>query len=298
VSYLALPQVGISAAKNAAVARSHGEVLIFVNDDVEPAEDFVHQHAVAQSAGHGVVLGASPWRRFDDQRVFDECVARTRMIFFYEDLRAGQCCDFRCAWNLNLSVRRELLAHQAGPFAEALRPCMYEDVELAFRLLGAEKGVFYHPAARAEHNHRYRLAGYFEREAMLGVMARELFAVNADCFRAIFGCDLAELVDRARAGLTLDVRDGRRCLSQTSRAAREPWVGGEQEELVQMLYAAHLPLKRRAFRCGLQAADDHPQWPWNDRSALASAALGNDPAFSGYRVGSVGTMSCCAARSD
>lgn len=279
VDYIVLAQVGISAAKNAAVARARGELLLFLNDDVEPVEDFVHQHATAQSSGSGVVLGSSPWRRLADQRVFDECIARTRMIFFYEELDAGQCCSFRHAWNLNLSIRRELLSGHGGPFAEALRPCMYEDVELAFRLMGMQDRVCYHPAALAEHNHRYALGGYFEREALLGVMAPVLWDVNADCFRAILGADLPELIERARMGGDFDVPDARRCLAHISRAAMQPWSGAGRESAVELLYAAHLPLKRRAFRCGLLAAIDHPDWPWNKRPALAVAALREDPAF-------------------
>ena len=109
VHYLSLPHVGISAAKNAAIRHARGDVLLFVNDDVEPAEDFVHQHTVAQSAGRHLVLGASPWKRFADQSVFDELIAQTRMVFFYADLENGSHYDFRHAWNLNLSVDRGLL---------------------------------------------------------------------------------------------------------------------------------------------------------------------------------------------
>ena len=42
-------------------------------------------------------------------------------------LEAGGHYDFRHAWNLNLSVDRELFERLDGPFAAGLRPYMYED---------------------------------------------------------------------------------------------------------------------------------------------------------------------------
>ena len=46
-----LERVGISATKNAAVAKSTGRFIIFANDDIQPEPDFVHQHALAPGRG-------------------------------------------------------------------------------------------------------------------------------------------------------------------------------------------------------------------------------------------------------
>jgi len=279
IRVLPLPRVGISAAKNAAIAQATGCIVLLVNDDVEPAADFVHQHATAQSAGHSIVLGASPWVRRPDQTLFDEALARTRMVFFYEGLEARGLYDFRHAWNLNLSVDRRLLEHQPGPFAEALRPCMYEDLELAYRLLGREPGVFYHPAARAAHRHRYDLRGYLEREVLLGVMAQELYRVNAVCARAVFGSGWPELADQARQALAMDAKDAGGTLEQLTDASVQPWTPNCYERELRLFYAAHLSLKRRAFRCGVVAALDDEQAPWTARPQRAVQALMRDPVF-------------------
>lgn len=280
LEYLKLEQVGISAAKNAAIARSQGRVLLFLNDDVEPELDFVRAHAAAQAAGHAVVLGHSPWVTYDDQTVFDEMIARTRMIFFYADLKDGRDYDFRHAWNLNLSVRRDLLPSGSPAFDEAFRPCMYEDLVFAYRLRGGAAKVHYVAAARAPHRHRHTLRGYFEREAMLGVMAPVLAEVAPECFAAIFGCALEDGVAAARAAVGLDHADKRRVLSHL-RKATAPGVTGEVDHvLLDALYHAHLPLKRQAFRRGLLAALDHPETDWRKRSSLAVEALVADAVFS------------------
>ncbi|MCB9850499.1 MAG: glycosyltransferase [Phycisphaerales bacterium] len=279
VTYLPLAPVGISAAKNAAVAAARGDVLLFVNDDIEPEPGFIAAHAAAQAAGHAVVLGASPFVRWNDQTVFDEVVARTRMIFFYGELQNRAEYGFRYAWNLNLAVRRERLSKLSGPFSDGLRPVFYDDVEFAHRVVGDETAVYYCADAYAPHRHRYTFRDYFEREALLGVMSTALAEVNPACHRAIFGASPADLLAAARTGLAVDVPDQRRALATFSQATSEYWHWALPPEYSDTLYALHLPLKRRAFRSGLVSAANNPKHPWTQRIAMAHDALRNDPVF-------------------
>ena len=274
-----LDQVGICGAKNAAVARSRGGVLLFINDDIEPAPHFIEEHTIAQEAGHPIVLGDSPWPRYQDQTIFDDLMAHSKMVFFYHHLRGGRHYDFRHAWNLNLSVRRECVEGLDGPYVELLRPVYYDDVEMAFRLMGREPRVYFHPAAKAVHNHRYTPVSYFLREALLGVMAIELNQVNPDCFKGIFSGPFDRLVAHAREGMVLDVPDRQRVLARWVDLVAEPCPGEANQELIDALYLAHLPLKRRAFRCGLIAALNQSETPWRERLALASSSLAADPVF-------------------
>ena len=48
VRMLALERVGISAAKNCAFRESTGDLLLFLNDDVEPAPTLVSEHLKAE----------------------------------------------------------------------------------------------------------------------------------------------------------------------------------------------------------------------------------------------------------
>ena len=291
LEYLRLKQVGISAAKNEALARSQGSVLLFLNDDVEPEPDFVRAHADAQDAGHAVVLGHSPWAAHDDQTLFDEMIACTRMIFFYADMKDGEDYDFRHAWNLNLSVRRDLLSGGCGvgggvdgggsaAFEEAFRPCMYEDLVFAHRLMGGATKVHFVAAAQAPHRHRYTLRGYFEREAMLGVMAPVLAEVSPECFASIFGGGLEHCVGAAQSAVGLDHADKRRTWAHLRLATCQPAPVDVEQPLLETLYHAHLPLKRHAFRLGLLAAMDHPETHWQQRSRLAMDSLEGDTVFS------------------
>ncbi|MCA9252733.1 MAG: glycosyltransferase family A protein [Phycisphaerae bacterium] len=281
VRYLRLERVGISAAKNAAVAASLGDVLLFVNDDVEPCANFVQQHADAQAAGHRVVLGYSPWAHYPDQKIFDEMIARTRMVFFYSDLKRGHSYGFRYAWNLNLSVERSRVDRLVGPFSESLQPVFYDDVEFAHRLIGDEACVFYESNARAMHRHRFTIESYFEREALLGVMAHSLQEVNEACFRAIFSVGLDDLIRAAEHAVDHDVTDEMRALATVTDLAACRIDHPVDERLVRALYAAHLPLKRRAFRLGLLARYAAPDCDWRDYADLVRRSLTADAVMGG-----------------
>lgn len=280
---LALDQVGISAAKNAAIAEARGDFLLFVNDDVEPAADFVQQHLVAQRSGHPIVLGASPFKSIANPTLFDECIAHTRMIFFYGGMQAGSSYGFRHAWNLNLSIDFGLLDRTTGPFADAFRPCMYEDLELAFRLMGSDNRVYYYAAARAVHNHRYTFGEYLVREVMLGIMAHELHRVNPACAVAVFGSPLAVLLPKAEAALQTDQADAAGALAALIELAERPFTPDCDAAMIDLFYRAHLPLKRRAFRRGLLAAADCPDITWQDRFNLARRAMMQDQVLSQTR---------------
>ncbi len=276
VRYLQLDRVGISAAKNAAVAAARGDVLLFVNDDIEPNPEFVQKHADAQAAGHEVVLGYSPWAIYPDQTILDEMVARTRMIFFYSDLKRGHSYGFRHAWNLNLSVKRSLVDRLSGPFSESLQPVFYDDIEFAHRLIGDEACVFYEPDAVALHRHRFTIDSYFDREALLGVMAHSLHCVNDVCFRAIFAKSLDELVRAADQAIKFDVSDETRALATVCDLAGYAVSHPIDERLIRAMYAAHLPLKRRAFRLGLLARQAAPGRDWREYPQLAKESMATD----------------------
>lgn len=256
-----LPQPNIAAAKNAALDRARNPLLILINDDVRLDPDFVAQHVAAHRAlgASAMVLGRAEWRVFADETVFDLMIRRTPMIFRYEKLRPEAWHDFRCAWNLNLSLPRRALG--AERFDPGLGPFFYEDLELAHRLQQCDGlRVWYAPRARCVHEHRYTLEGYLERERAQGAAAVRLWRCRPDCFRAIFSTGLdAAYVEYCRAYLRHESPRESELRDLFERLAPLPagaLAGDEsvREELVQALYHAHLPLKRLVFRRALVSA--------------------------------------------
>jgi GT2 family glycosyltransferase len=256
-----IEQAHIGAAKNVALDRAQGEWLILLNDDVILEPDFVEAHLAAhrQAGQPAMVLGRSPWRWYEEETVFDRMIQTTSMIFFYDNMKAHAWDNFRHAWNLNLSLPRHPVERLR--FDERLGPFFYEDLELAFRLerqLGLR--VWYAPQAVLLHDHRYTLDSYLAREFAMGQAALRLWRCNPDCFRAAYRADLdatyvgfcRQYVEREGAR-EAELEASLRAVVERPLAELGP-RGELRRDLIRVLYHAHLPLKRLAFRRGLLSA--------------------------------------------
>ncbi len=272
-----LPEANICAAKNRAFDYATGAWIILINDDtfVEPGFVAAHLAAHRRLERPGMVLGRSVWKTYDDETVFDRMIAGTSMIFFYDRLAAGGWHNFRHAWNLNLSFHRRYM--QEVRFDERLKPVNFDDVEWAYRMEEIHGlKVWYEPGAVSLHDHRYTLDGYLHREYHLGQMAALLWRCNPDCFRAIYGADLdAPYLEYCRRYVEIEGRGEGELRARLGRIVSAPaselTVGGLwRGELLALLYDAHLPLKRLAFRRGLLSAvrEARPAVPF-ERVAVA-----------------------------
>jgi glycosyltransferase involved in cell wall biosynthesis len=253
-------EASICAAKNRALDLARGQFVILLNDDVRLSPGFVAAHVKAhEELGQAaLVLGASPFAVYADETLFDRLIAETSMIFFYDRMQPHRWYNFRHAWNLNLSFRRQDAA--GVEFDERLVPVNFDDVEWAFRL-ERERGlqVWYEPAASLLHEHRYTLDSYLAREGHLGRMAAQLWDCNPACFEAIYGRDLSGMVETARkfvaerAGEAQELREA--LVALLARAATAIQVSDAAlRELIRVLYIAHRPLKRFCFYRGLLEA--------------------------------------------
>lgn len=251
-------EANIGAAKNLALERASGEWILLINDDVRLRPDFVTAHVATHRGLHkpAMVLGLAKWQRYPDETVFDRLIQTTSMIFFYDRLKPYHWYNFRHAWNLNLSVARRYC--ESVRFDPELKPVNFDDLEWAFRM-EREHGlrVWFEPAAVALHDHRYTLDGYLARETHLGRMAVRLWQCNPDCFRGIYNSGLDDaFVEYCRQYVA---REGARETEQRAsfrRVVERPTAElaptrGLQGELLRVLYDAHLPLKRLAFRRGV-----------------------------------------------
>lgn len=273
VHLLRLPRQGIAAARNAAIGAARGDVLLFTNDDCYPAPDWAAVHLAAQSSrsGGGMVVGRTNWREWPDPTVFDGLVRDTSMIFFYDQMRADEVYGFRHFWTCNASVPT-CRVRQVGGFNERIRPYGFEDLEFAFRLERAGfPGVAYRPDAINVHDHRLQWQDYCDREACLGRVAACLGEMNPACFAALYGQDApAVLRDRFRDWLTRDEGDHAssetllRCWVDRPLAEMDDWPAVRE-----LLYAAHLPVKRRLFRRAyVESFDLRHDAQWRERLEL------------------------------
>jgi GT2 family glycosyltransferase len=143
------PNQGPAAARNAAIAAATGEVLLFLDDDVVPAEGMISRHLRIHAYDRqAVVTGPmidppdrtlAPWLRW-------EAVMLRKQ---YDAMLAGEYAPTpRQFYTANASVRREHVLAAGGFDTRFTRA---EDVELAYRLAHRGMRFYFEPAAAVLH---------------------------------------------------------------------------------------------------------------------------------------------------
>ena len=283
------PRCGQAAVRNRLLEVARGETLVFLNDDMVPDAGFLAAHARAQAAARegrrtgAIVVGASPWVRHADDRLFDRMVRETSMVFFHDRMdapaaRADRERDwgFRHAWMLNLSMPRDLV-REVGGVTVFPSTYGYEDDELAFRMQRAfGVPVLYRPEATALHDHRLTARAYLEREYKLGYAALGFAKTTPECAAALFGRDVAsseeavytrQFVKRERGGASRAVAP----FLETESLPASTVDGPHAAELLALAYGQHLPLKRWVWRSGLLGAIEGESM---DAAGMVASVLG------------------------
>jgi GT2 family glycosyltransferase len=140
---------GPALARNRGVGEAHGQLIIFLDDDVVPAADLVATHVAAQAEHDNLVVigpmlpprhGRRPaWIRWEE----------AKLVAQYEAMLDGKyACTPRQFFTANVSLRRARFL-QAGGFDSSFKRA--EDVELGFRLRDQGARFAFHGAAQVVH---------------------------------------------------------------------------------------------------------------------------------------------------
>lgn len=256
ISVRELPRVGNSVAKNLLLADADADVIIFGNADTRPEPDFVARHVARLTSlpAGSFVLGSAPYEKAASPTMFDAMLERTPAIFFYCQMKPQQWYDYRFCWTLNLSMMASDFK-KLGGFSDKLFPYGYEDLELGYRLMGAErKGVFYDADIRVTHRHPMTFDQYLMREEMLGLMGPVVFQIAPGMAANLFGTtDARALAQQFEPWVKMDAP-----MHQWIYRRMNEWVTRSESELsaphgpslLSTIYQMHIPLKRLAFRLG------------------------------------------------
>lgn len=150
------PDGGPAAARNAGAAACQGEVLLFLGDDTEPADenllqDHLDLHAARPEASYGV-LGRITWTPRVPVTPFMRWLENGGPQFHYCDLAAGPVDAASYFYSSHASVKRPLF-EQVGGFDVRFPTAAVEDTELGVRLADTGLELDYHPELLVLHDH-------------------------------------------------------------------------------------------------------------------------------------------------
>jgi glycosyltransferase involved in cell wall biosynthesis len=159
---------GAAAARNQGAARATGQLLLFLDDDVEPTPPLIETHVLAHQHGSGrVVIGAYP-PALQGQVDFIRIELRAWWeAKFYAMRQPGHRYTYRDLLGGNLSLEAELFA-RVGGFDPTFPSCGGEDYELGVRLIKAAVCFTFASDALAYHHETSDLERSFRRSRQEG----------------------------------------------------------------------------------------------------------------------------------
>lgn len=163
LEYVYQPRRGPAAARNAALRRAAGRIVMFLNDDCLAAPDLLARHRAAHGrSGESAVLGRIVWSPETKLRPEISRLVERR-YFPYEQIPDRENVSFAYFITGNLSLPRERVL-KAGGFDEDFREASCEDIELGYRLARSGLPLRYEPAALAYHLHHLDFDDLFEHQ--------------------------------------------------------------------------------------------------------------------------------------
>jgi glycosyltransferase involved in cell wall biosynthesis len=171
IRLLEQPDGGPAAARNAGVEAANGEVLLFLGDDTEPADEgllraHLDLHAARPEPGYGV-LGRITWTPHQPVTPFMRWLENGGPQFHYCQLEAGPVDAASYFYSSHASLKRSIF-ERVGGFDIRFPTAAVEDTELGVRLADAGLVLDYHPELLVLHDHPTTPAQSLRRSVAVG----------------------------------------------------------------------------------------------------------------------------------
>ncbi len=175
-SYVVKPQRqangGPARARNAGIAAASAPLILFLDDDVEPTPELVHEHLASHDAEHDVIVMGplaslehyrQPWVAWEQAKIEQQYAAM---------IRGDWEPSFRQFWTGNASVAKAHL-DAVGGFDPSFNRA--EDIELGRRLHERGLKFRFNPRARGLHHAERSLEAWIAMHQSYGRLEVQIF---------------------------------------------------------------------------------------------------------------------------
>jgi glycosyltransferase involved in cell wall biosynthesis len=183
------PAAGPARARNLAASLARYDVLLFLGDDIVPAnDDFFRAHALRHAQHPNpdfAMLGKLDWPNDPDfpvnftmRRIHED-----GSQFAYSRLIPGSFASWQFFYSSNLSIKKSLVSDWlTGGFNPGFPGAAFEDIELAYRLFHSHPTLrlYYDPASLGMHYHAYTVETFMQRQYYAGRSLRHLLALHPE----------------------------------------------------------------------------------------------------------------------
>jgi GT2 family glycosyltransferase len=173
---------GPAGARNAAMERARGRIVVITGDDIIPDMHFLRSHMAMHDQYpemETAVLGKTLWSNELAVTPFMEYLTgKGGHQFAYEDLTHGRIAPFDRFYTSNISLKRSFLIEEDNGFHTGFRYAAYEDIELAYRLHLRGMRLRYNEEAKGYHHHPMTPESFLKRQLLVGRMLTYLCFVQ------------------------------------------------------------------------------------------------------------------------
>ncbi|MDX1410862.1 MAG: glycosyltransferase, partial [Nitrospirales bacterium] len=166
---------GPNVARNLALKQAQGWIVLFTGDDMIPGPSFLEAHLKFHLNHRDSLKGMIGFIDWSPEILITPFMRFLTSPegghqFSFHLVKDGKA-DFRLFYTSNISLKRELLTLEPGPFDIDFTYPAYDDIELGFRLANRGMQLYFNPQAVTYHHHEIRLTSYVERQKNAGGMA-------------------------------------------------------------------------------------------------------------------------------
>jgi radical SAM superfamily enzyme YgiQ (UPF0313 family)/glycosyltransferase involved in cell wall biosynthesis len=166
---------GPNVARNYGLQQANSWIVLLTGDDMIPGPSFLESHLkfhLSHKEPVQAMIGFIDWSPEIPVTPFMRFITSPEggHQFSFHLAKEGKV-DFRLFYTSNLSLKREFISQEPGPFDTDFTYPAYDDIELGYRLTNRGLQLHFQSQAVTYHHHEMTLPAFVERQKSAGRMA-------------------------------------------------------------------------------------------------------------------------------